>query len=165
MKEISRGYIAGFFDGEGCVGGAVLSIVNTNKNLLEITSTKLKKLKIENRIRMRKKEEPHHKQAYELRVYGKQNILKFYKFIPIQHQDKIDKLEKLLNSFFYPIVTSEDIKKIKQSRREGLSYRQVAGAMNMSLDKVWRYAHSKKWRENLKLHYRTINIEQEGKDE
>lgn len=86
MKKLSRQYIAGFFDGEGCLTLgkrkcnfgynsacyiAMLDITNTNKEIIEILSQQLKM-----HIIIHQKGQPHHKVRYRITIHNSAKRLK-----------------------------------------------------------------------------------------
>ena len=84
-------FIEGFFDAEGCVKvirepsritpKVCLDITNTNKKILDLTQSLLQKnLNIEARFSLQKPR-GNRKICYHLRIYKKQNIRIFFKFI------------------------------------------------------------------------------------
>lgn len=98
MRNVYVYYIAGIFDGEGGVGNKQLTITNTHKKIIEITSLYLKKLNIPHRIKIRKKIE-NYKIVYDIKITGRKNIDNFYTYIPFVHRDKRYKMLKEIQNY------------------------------------------------------------------
>jgi len=137
-KKQSLYYIAGLFDGEGCIDKKRIIITNTKKELLNICFHFLKKLKINNKI-YKRKQYKNCKITYDLKIYGRKNIEKFYKFIPINHTEKLQKLQQMLSDYIVPKITSSIGKLLIKLRKTKLSYAKIANKTNLSKNMVWRY--------------------------
>lgn len=107
-EKMKGNFLKGFFDGEGSInfsgsGRKVhreISCVNKNETLIHLISNYLTELSIENRIRKILGSGFNPKGIYYLvLVYGKQNILNFYKKIGFSINRKQNKLVSALNSY------------------------------------------------------------------
>lgn len=139
MKKVTESYVAGFFDGEGCITKRRLDIVNTNRNILEKISVFLTKVKIENRIEVRKIYDIRYQPAYVLRIYGYPNLIRFNEKIPLQDREKKEKLEKMLKNYKYPKITIQDKNTIRRLRKDGLSYMKIANIFKTSASTIYRH--------------------------
>ena len=118
-------WIAGFFDGEGCVGGNVIrngygytihfnvTISQTEEKVLKDISNFLKDYEIKNSVRMQYRPNPHHKDCYVLYIRNPISVFKFLKMIyPHLHTSKSIQahimLEKILPRYMQKVHTTED---------------------------------------------------------
>ncbi len=107
-EKMKRNFLRGFFDGEGSMlfsGKGVkvhreIGCVNKNEKLMRYVSKCLTELGIENRIRKIIGSGFNSKGVYyRVLIYGKRNILNFYKKVGFSIKRKQDKLASALNSY------------------------------------------------------------------
>jgi len=96
-------YIAGFFDAKGCFERDTITITNTELYLLQNISKALSKIGIKNKITERKLKNSKHKKAYDIKIYHRSNIDKFYTYIPIMHRQKRHNILKYIVDSKYVI--------------------------------------------------------------
>jgi hypothetical protein len=124
-EHVFRYYVAGLFDGEGSVDRWLITITNTNKHLLNICYQFLKTLKIKSKIYTRKSM-PRQLQCFTLKIWGRDNLQKFYDNIPINHIVKRKKLFKNLTLYTRQKISKNIKQSIILDYRKGLTYRAIA---------------------------------------
>lgn len=92
---MSLEYLAGFFDGEGCItigsnGGVTISVVNTNKKILEMFEFEFNGTLSDRKQKINKKQ-------YQWRAYGNDA----YKFLILMEGLLIDKGSQLATALEY----------------------------------------------------------------
>ena len=133
-------YVAGFFDGEGCFSGNAIIIVNTDLDLLRWVSEYLTNIGIINKISARKIYKEHHKPAYQIRIYHRRNIDKFYTYIPFRSNDKRHKMLEMLVKT-KDIIGKEELKNIKKDLIQGMTYRELGKKYNHPFSAIHRYVN------------------------
>ena len=108
VSEQDLGWLAGFFDGEGCISlsrkgkvhvpGVQVVIVNTDKALLTKAQSILDALEIDSTIYIHSVRPSGRKEAFRLQVGSSKGIRRFFAKVPIQSQEKLLKYEVLKSS-------------------------------------------------------------------
>lgn len=135
MKNSFVYYIAGIFDGDGCVEKRMLTITNTHKEIINLVSFYLNKLNITHRIKIRIPKNKKHSIAYDIKISGRQNLEKFYTYIPFIHRDKRHKMLKETLKYNPRKVTLKIYKQIIKFYQK-LSLRKIAKKLNIGLGTV-----------------------------
>jgi hypothetical protein len=139
-KNISKEYICGLFDGEGCIYifkgpsntsslNGVVMISNTNFHIIEAASQKLTELNIKNKIITR--DIKNRKTIYNLVIKDIYNIYKFYKIIGTFYEAKDKKFKKLFKNN-EKLRRSNLVKKVFKLREQGLSYKKMGKIVKIS---------------------------------
>ena len=110
--EFYKGWISGFWDGEGSVSfyktkqspnsyNRALSVLNSEKNLIDKASQVLSTLGIKSRLYVltNRKGSLGNKTLWVLKISDAHSIRKFAEQIGFQSKEKQDKLQKLLDSY------------------------------------------------------------------
>ena len=128
VKDITPGYIRGFFDGEGSVDykNKVLILTNYEKNIMRVISKTLNKWDIRNKLKLQ------NNIVYRIFITGYENIRKYYNVIGTFHLEKDKKFIKLLKSYKHIPLDRSDKRKIKTLKKSCLSSRDIAKQYNCS---------------------------------
>jgi hypothetical protein len=145
MKNSFVYYIAGIFDGEGSVDKRSLTITNTDKTIINITSFYLNKLGIAHRIKIRPKEKSYYKTCYDIKISGRKNLETFYTYIPFVHRDKRHKMLQETIVYSSRKVTEAIYHKILKLRRQKLSLRNICRVLNLGLGTVTYFLNKGKY--------------------
>ena len=102
VSDLDLGWLAGLFDGEGCItraggkyGHPELTITNTDSKLIEKAQRVLDALEIDSSITTIAAQKVHYKVRYSLRVNSSAGIQRFFTVVPIQSKEKHDRYEAL----------------------------------------------------------------------
>jgi hypothetical protein len=138
LKKLNY-YIAGMFDGEGNFDKVTINISNTNLFLLKIIHKHLLSLSIINTIKKRKnKLKSYYLDAYDIKIFGRNNISNFYTYIPFFHKQKRHKMLKYLVQT-KSCISFKELKQMKNDKLKGLTFRAIAKKWNKSLGMVYDY--------------------------
>ena len=145
--KITKEYIKGFFDGEGCIAitkkknnkyGGMVFITNTDFEILNKISEKLTELKIKNKLFKHKKLTGFgNKIKYDLYISGVWGCYQFFKKIGTNNLNKRKRFEYVFkNSIRLKwILRAKKLKpKIMELRRKGLTYSKIAKKLNITID-------------------------------
>lgn len=131
VSDVDLGWLAGFFDGEGCVSLSkhgkkhprlTLSFTNSEQALIQKAQRILDALEIDSYITEKKKYHPNWLPSYDLNIDGATSVRRFFSLVPIDSLKHKTKYEKL--SHYLPIRGQSH----SPSRRERLArqYPQLA---------------------------------------
>lgn len=122
VDEQDLGWLAGFFDGEGCVSrkgkgqahGIRIDFINTEENLIRKAQGILDALEIDNTIQNRSLSQGRfgRKAQFCLHIGGSTGIRHFFAKVPIQSQEKLDKYKTLIS--FLPTKTKSHTRSTRQ---------------------------------------------------
>lgn len=126
ITKIDSGYVRGFADADGCISGMTITLVNTEKELIERMSDYLNEININHKIVI-KKNKGSAKTVYSIQIYGFWNIAKYTDDIGFGMTRKLKRLIEYLHhmlrdGWVYDIRQYEkylDWKDSKKSQREG----------------------------------------------
>lgn len=153
-KEITIGYIRAFFDSEGVFSisklptlnkklEATLKVSNTNKELLNLISKKLKELEIKNKI-YKETRYKNHQQCYSIKIRDVLNQYKFYKIIGTFHRDK-DKKFKQFFQYSEKLRRYLLIPKIFELHKNKISYKNIGKMLKISSSSIYKIIHKKNY--------------------
>lgn len=99
--DINRkiGYIRAFVDGEGCVAKTFISMSNTELNLLKDIQKDLLIFGINSSIYKLKRYNEKNKQGYSLQINNRVNMLRFYRYIGLNDNNKKQKLYNNISKY------------------------------------------------------------------
>jgi intein-encoded DNA endonuclease-like protein len=131
---LSRDYIKGFFDGEGCafIKQKTIIISNTNKNLIDDVRETLESLNIRTHLKLGFSKNPKHKTAYQIRIYDYYSNRNFIDLIGSNHEEKRKKLFSIIQSYTRIPLSDTEKDKIIELRKKGLSYQKIAKCVHRS---------------------------------
>jgi len=94
-KKQKGAYIAGVFDAEGYVSKrqAEISLTTTSPRIFDFALKYLKSIGLNPSFRIRKRRK---NPEYEIRLYGKENLRRFSKWVPAKHPEKVARLMPFL---------------------------------------------------------------------
>ena len=107
VTDQDLGWLAGLFDGEGCISFthtcyrgkrrtyAYHSITNTDKALLEKAQALLDNLEIDSTLRACNSGRPNSLLVYRLCINGGAYIRRFFEIVPVRSEAKLEKYAKL----------------------------------------------------------------------
>lgn len=123
VSESELGWLAGLFDGEGCIStfGVTkgkkkvrIDIANSDKTLIERAQAILDALEIDSSIQI-VQHEPPYLPVYHLQIQGGGGVQKFFAKVPVQSNQKLGKYELLK-----PLLSHRPLHHTK-SRRQRLA--------------------------------------------
>lgn len=137
--DITPEYIRGVFDSEGCVyiPTKLITISNTNRELLEQICLKLNELGVKTHWHKYSKEKPYVKQCYGIRIHDYYSIRNFYHLIGSNHKMKKRKMLELLYSYIKKPLSKTEKEKIKELRGKGHTYQEIADYVHRSTGSVY----------------------------
>ena len=107
VDDKDLGWLAGFFDGEGCVSHSTayykgkkrtsvyFSITNTDRNLIEKAQVLLDNLEIDSTLRGCDSGRPNSQLVYRLCISNRVGIRRFFEKVPVQSKAKLLKYQEL----------------------------------------------------------------------
>jgi intein/homing endonuclease len=145
MKNSFAYYVAGIFDGEGCVDKKALIITNTHKHLIDVVALYLTKLGISYKVSHHPPQKTNNLKFYRIKIYGKKNLDNFFTYIPFIHRDKRYRLLKELVSYKPRKVTESVYHNILKLRKQQVSLRNIANQLNLGLGTITYFLHKGKY--------------------
>jgi len=148
MQPITKDYIRGFFDGEGCLTfykkrypnnklmpTYYLSISNYNTDLLKLVSNKLSLLGIRNNITMNSK----NGKDWKIFITHPYFIYKFYKIIGTAHMKKEERFQEFLKSSGLKkyLKIQQQKNQIKKLKKMGYKTKEIAQKLNCPYNAIW----------------------------
>jgi len=136
---IDTSYIRGFFDEEGTIDAKrrSLDITNTNLSILEEIRVYLCANGIRARIRRHSMSKLSPKRCYRLIVGGFHNVVRFKNLIGTFDQSRQCKPNKIISSYKYVPFSDEEVERIQELRREGLTFEKIADIMRRKKVSMW----------------------------
>jgi intein/homing endonuclease len=149
MSEWQKGYIAGFFDGEGSVSEPYIAhkpwkrwvnrriaITNSNLEMLQNLKQMLTNCGIYSTLHIEAKRTStfSNKPVYDLRISGYANLKKFRDLIPVQDAKKGDIIQKIIESYDGNKKTQrseEEILRVFELRLKNYSLRKISKETNI----------------------------------
>lgn len=145
--SISKDYIKGFFDGEGCVyvKQKQIIITNTNQELLKEISSFLRSLGICSSLEIHRKKNDKAdakkfrttRDCYRLRMFGYFNLKSFSDLVGSNDVDKQKRLRVLLNSYKRIPLSEHEKEQIKRLRKQGLTFCEIAERTGRAIGTVF----------------------------
>jgi intein-encoded DNA endonuclease-like protein len=147
--EIKCRFLRGFFDSEGNVdvNSRRITAVSTNKDGINDIANLLTNLGIKSRIHKNSTICGNRTISFNLRMTGRQNIVKYCEKIGFSIQRKHAKLNELTKSYKLFTKPHEETKKLLpkmlESRNKGMSYEKIANKLGIGTATVWVYLKKK----------------------
>ena len=138
-------YIAGLFDGEGCVDKRTLIITNTHKKIIDTASFYLNSLNIPHTISIYKPQQKNYLMFYRIKIYGRINLERFYTYIPFIHREKRRKMLKETMIYKPRKVTEKVYKQIIKLKNQNLSLRKIGKILKLGLGTITYFINKRKY--------------------
>lgn len=144
---ISRDYVRGFFDGEGCVyvKQKQIIITNTNHELLQKIAQFLRSLNIHCSFELHRSKNSNSgssvlkitRDCYRLRVFGYYNLKRFFDLIGSSDADTWKKLRGMINSYKRIPLSGSEKEQMRKLRKQGLTFSEIAEIMDRGIGTVY----------------------------
>jgi intein-encoded DNA endonuclease-like protein len=144
---ISKDYVKGFFDEEGCVyvKQKQIIITNTNQELLKEISGFLRSLGICSSLEIHRKKDDKTdakqfrttRDCYRLRIFGYFNLKLFSDIIGSNDVDKRKRFRVLLNSYKRIPLSDHEKEQIRRLRKQGLTLCEIAERTGRAIGSVF----------------------------
>jgi UDP-N-acetylmuramoylalanine-D-glutamate ligase len=145
-------YLAGMFDGEGCVAVArhkgerrdyvrTLQISNADEALIDACTSALDRLGMTWATYTSKPRKAHHLAVQRIHIQGRENLIRFMAVVPFRSAIKREKLVHALSTYQNHYRRIADIRDDLESMwvHEGLSAQEVATHFECSTGSVYRW--------------------------